>query len=118
MDILSQTDLVISPHGAQLTGIPFLPTCAAVLELFPEGYLIPNYFGSLAAASEVAHSYLYLGKDATATPQDVQRQMNQDKKLRSASRKSNLCPATQPFLQAVDSHLPEGHFVKACWLRT
>jgi hypothetical protein len=24
---LSQTDILISPHGAQLTGIPFMPTC-------------------------------------------------------------------------------------------
>lgn len=61
LEFLSQSDILIAAHGAELTGIPFMPKCAAVLELFPGGYAIPAFFGSLAAVSGVTHSYMYLG---------------------------------------------------------
>jgi Glycosyltransferase 61 len=57
----TETDLVLAPHGAQLTGLAFLPPCAAVLELFPSNYLVPDFFGSLAAALNISHSFFYLG---------------------------------------------------------
>jgi Glycosyltransferase 61 len=57
----AETDIVIAPHGAQLTGMAFLPPCAAVLELFPPNYLVPDFFGSLAAALNISHSFFYLG---------------------------------------------------------
>lgn len=57
----AETDIVITPHGAQLTGMAFLPPCAAVLELFPPNYLVPDFFGSLAAAMNISHSFFYLG---------------------------------------------------------
>jgi Glycosyltransferase 61 len=54
------TDIVISPHGAQLTGMAFLPRCASVLEVFPSRYLVADYFGSLAAALDIAHGFVYV----------------------------------------------------------
>ncbi|GKY98765.1 hypothetical protein MPSEU_000832700 [Mayamaea pseudoterrestris] len=61
LEFLSQADILVAAHGAELTGIPFQPQCAAVLELFPGGYAVPAFFGSLAAVSGVSHSYMYLG---------------------------------------------------------
>jgi capsular polysaccharide biosynthesis protein len=68
LEFLSQADILISVHGAALTGIPFQPKCAAVLELFPAGYVVPLFFGSLAAVSGVSHSFMYLGH------QDMERE--------------------------------------------
>lgn len=34
---MSQVDLLVGPHGAQLTSIGFIPTCGGLLELFPKG---------------------------------------------------------------------------------
>ena len=70
----TEADIVITPHGAQLTGMAFLPPCASVLELFPPDYLVPDYFGSLAAAINISHSFLYLGgnyeDDSTILPHE------------------------------------------------
>lgn len=59
-----ETDVLLSPHGAQLTGIAFMPDGASLLEFFPRDYLVPDYFGSLAAAVGVNHSFFYLGDNA------------------------------------------------------
>jgi hypothetical protein len=61
------TDILISPHGAQLTGIPFLTTtsspatniCSQVMELFPPSYVLTDFYGSLAAQSHISHSYMH-----------------------------------------------------------
>merc|ERR1711902_123823 len=53
-------DIVVTGHGAQLTAMPFMPKCGSVLELFPESYCVDNYFGSLASASGLSHSYFYM----------------------------------------------------------
>jgi len=57
----ASVDILLSPHGAQLTGIPFLPRCAAVVEIFPFGFSIPTFFGTLAQSSAIDHYFLYLG---------------------------------------------------------
>jgi Glycosyltransferase 61 len=61
------TDILISPHGAQLTGIPFLTTtsssvtkvCSQLMEIFPPSYVLTDFFGTLAAQSHIPHSYMY-----------------------------------------------------------
>jgi hypothetical protein len=40
---MHQSDIIISPHGAQLTNLAFIRPCTAVLELFPKGYYL-GYF--------------------------------------------------------------------------
>lgn len=94
VSFMSSTDIVISPHGAQLISLPFMPSGGAVLELFPPHYLndgtfvlffpihncLPDqetlneshqnklhfieYFGSLSAISGIEHNYIYLGDDS------------------------------------------------------
>ena len=60
---VATSDIVISPHGGQLTSIFLMPRCGAVVELFSKGYYVPEYFGSLAASSGIRHTYLYTGGD-------------------------------------------------------
>jgi hypothetical protein len=67
VSIMANTDIIVSPHGAQLASLPFMQSqpCGAALELFPMGYWVPHYFGSLAAASGVnQHVCIYLGDPA------------------------------------------------------
>lgn len=59
------TDIVVSPHGQQLTGMVFLPDCSAVLEIFPQYFYYQRFFGSLALASGVKQYTLYLGSNHT-----------------------------------------------------
>lgn len=60
-----RTDIVVSGHGAQLTGLPFLKVdnsvgrCRQVLELYSYEYIIPYYFGSLVVGTGMSHSYVY-----------------------------------------------------------
>jgi hypothetical protein len=53
-----QTDILLSPHGAQLTGIPFMPNNGAVLEFFPKGWTMPQYFGALCTSSGIDYAYI------------------------------------------------------------
>jgi len=62
---MAKVDLIIGPHGAQLTTIPFLPNCGAVLEFLPKGYIYQHYFGSLATATGHGHMTLYTGQNQT-----------------------------------------------------
>jgi uncharacterized protein YnzC (UPF0291/DUF896 family) len=67
VEYFRNTDILISGHGAQLTGLPFMAndlddngrSCKQIMELFPNGYALPYYFGSLAVQSGVGHSYVY-----------------------------------------------------------
>ena len=54
-------DILLSPHGAQNTGIPFMSNkkCSHLVELFPKNYLLPTFYGSLARNAGIGYSYLY-----------------------------------------------------------
>jgi hypothetical protein len=89
---LSQFDNILSPHGAQFTGLLFLPPpCSQVVELFPASYLVPTFYGSLAAVSGVEDSYLYLG---ASNPQQRKTKVEgamQSLESREAARRAHLC---------------------------
>jgi hypothetical protein len=61
-------DILISPHGAQLTGIAFqaVSPCGHLVELLPEEYLVADYFGSLAKAAGIHHSFFYITNNSTS----------------------------------------------------
>lgn len=83
IEFFHETDILIGPHGAQLTGIPFMPDCGAVIELFSHYYL-PHFFGSLATASQISHGYIYTINDHSAMTSQRTRQ-----KIRN-------CPVSPP----------------------
>ena len=68
-------DILITGHGAALTGLPFMAndtkngkSCKQVLELYGKGYGLPYYFGSLAVQSGLGHSYVYYDDGMGDTP--------------------------------------------------
>jgi len=88
-------DIIISPHGAQLAGLPFMPTCSGILELFPHNFLFPLFFGSLAAAANLHYTFMYLGEESLSQVQAL------PKEIKTQARNGNLCPAIPPVVEAV-----------------
>ena len=89
-------DILIAPHGAQLTGLPFLNgRCSQLLELFPKEYAIPSFFGSLALQSHSSYSYLYLS-DRSWEVEQAENLLN-----RIHARATNLCPNPQVIVNSV-----------------
>lgn len=95
IDFFHQTDILISPHGGQLTGIPFMPDCGAVVELFAQYYL-PHFFGSLATASHLSHGYIAM-ESSSSDP--IQAMI--DVEARHAIRNCPLSPPKQLVEDAI-----------------
>ena len=105
----ANVDILVSPHGAQLTGLPFMAMpssssdespkqlCKSVLELFPKGYAIPDFFGSLAVNSGLSYAYLYMSDG------DIHSERANTFLDRIQARATNLCPSP---LTIVNSMLP------------
>ena len=113
VSFFSNVDILISPHGAQLTGLPFMgPSSStipcgdprsrtttsggAVLELFPKGYLIPDFFGSLATHSGLSYGYMYLSDGDNPSTEQAENLLN-----RINARSANLCPQMATVVEAV-----------------
>ena len=100
VDFFSNVDILISGHGAQLTGIPFMsPQRGGVLEVFPRGYYSPHFFGSLAYASGLNHGFIYeTNGNLNSEVRAIFR--NGGKKLLRA-RQVNLCPPVDQVVAGV-----------------
>lgn len=105
VEFFHNTDIVISPHGAQLTGIVFLPNCGAVLEVFPSGYYLPQFFGSLALASGLGHGYVSITKTGDWETEAIEGM--HDKKSRQKVRNKPLCPEIETMLSAIKQLIVE-----------
>jgi Glycosyltransferase 61 len=112
--LFSRYDIVVSPHGAQLTSIPFMPDCGGVLEVFPDGYLIPQFYGSLAHLSMHSHAYLHLSHD-TRSYTEIQEDEMQDREYRRAKRSAGLCPSTDSVVEGV--HMLYDGWQQCCSIR-
>ena len=88
--VMSQTDILISPHGAQLSTVPFLRDCGTVLEIFPFRYCLPFFYGSLATSSGLSYAYLYMGNVCMWEKVD-----------RGQRRAANLCLNVDMIVQSV-----------------
>lgn len=55
-----ENDIVLSPHGAHLTGIAFMKNCSTIVEFFPKDFLLADMYRPLAANVGVTHKYFYL----------------------------------------------------------
>lgn len=99
VEFFHDIDILISPHGAQLTGLPFMASkpCSQLLELFPQRYSIPNFFGSLAVNAQVGYSYLYLSGN------NPEAEQAQDLGDRIAARAVNLCPMPSVIKSSIES---------------
>jgi Glycosyltransferase 61 len=97
--LFRDTDVLISPHGAQLLGMTFLPSCASVLEVFPHRYLVAEYFGTLAAALNLDHGYVYVGDPDEDIPHAERFHYMRDDNHKGQS----LEPNVKKISSAVDS---------------
>jgi hypothetical protein len=106
VDFYSSIDILISSHGAQLTGLPFMPNCGGLVELTPKGYNIPNFFGSLAIGSGLGYGYVYMsGGDATKETKVA----SATRAGRIKARQANLCPPSETIVDAVRALIDDWH---------
>eukprot|EP00977_Amphora_coffeiformis_P019397 scaffold7213_cov166-Amphora_coffeaeformis.AAC.13 len=98
VEIMSNVDILISGHGAQLTSLHYMPTCGGVLEFFPPGYYTPGFFGPLAATSGLHHGFIYTGANRTAEWDESGIHMLG---LRSAARALDICVPLKVTLESV-----------------
>ena len=107
-------DVLLSPHGAQLTGLPFMPDCGSVLELLPIGYYFPYYFGSLALASNLQHGYVSLTRTGNWRAEAVNG-MQSEFHRKMARKQKTFCPDVDVIFESA-LKLMEGW--KACYFAT
>jgi hypothetical protein len=86
---MSRIDILISPHGAQVTNSAFIPSCGGVIELFPTGYYAPHYFGTLARCTGHYHYSIYTG-NVTTMETDVSYYMTTSFETRRTARTFNI----------------------------
>ncbi|GAX11238.1 hypothetical protein FisN_34Hu041 [Fistulifera solaris] len=90
-------DIIFTGHGAQETGMPFMPKCGALIEIFPVGYYIPHYFGTLSDSCHVNHYTVY--GNQSSDPHADTRTMSATYEQRGKLRATNFCPATGTILR-------------------
>jgi len=61
----ARADIIITSHGAQEMNMIGADKCTAWLEIFPLGYLVPSYYGSMAEQYGILW-YYYYDRDALA----------------------------------------------------
>jgi len=66
---LQEADIVISSHGAQEVNMIAAGKCTAWLEIFPLGYFLPSYYGSMCEQYGMLY-YYYYDRDAKAGKPD------------------------------------------------
>ena len=96
MAVTSHTDILITPHGAQLASLPFLRPCASVLEIFPFRYCLPYFYGSLASAAGMDYHYMHLGNECMI-----------EMEKRGQRRSANLCLDVNTIVQGVQQLVKE-----------
>jgi hypothetical protein len=99
VEFFANADLILSPHGAQLTGIPFMPECGRILEVFPAYYYYDSYFGSLAENSGIEQYTMYLSSGDPVS--EWARAASWNSQQRRRYRNVNLCPPVSKIIQAV-----------------
>jgi len=103
-EFMSGHDILVSPHGAQLTAIPFMPDCGGVVELFPRYLWLPGFFGALALNSGLEHLAVY---QATVHPDREERASlaADNRTARDLSHKTDLCLSAAEVVRAVQELL-------------
>ena len=99
VDFYSQTDVLISPHGSQLTGIMFMRPCSAVVELFPHLYYTENYFSSLAKLSGLVHTNWYVSNE------DVPESLSLVTRLNNTN--NDMCPSIDTLVSYVGTMIQQ-----------
>lgn len=89
-------DIVLTGHGAQEVSIPFMPKCGVLLELFPVGYYVPRFFGSLSDSNHLRHYTIY--EKYSSDPIGETKNMSKSLRQRNEARQQKFCPSTRTIL--------------------
>lgn len=76
VQLMLDTDVLITPHGAGLANAAFMKPCSAVIETFGFGYVLPQYFGNMIAESGKMYTPICSTvqcSEASVIPRDVRR---------------------------------------------
>jgi hypothetical protein len=95
---MSNIDILVTPHGAQMTSILFMPPASCVLELFGVGLYVPHWYGSLSTSCNHTHMALYTG-NWTTKELELHRYRGD---RRNKSRSMPLCPNVSAVVTAID----------------
>ena len=96
IDWFASHDLIVTSHGAQETGMPFMPKCGVLLEVFPSVYFVPDYFYSLSDSTHVQH-YI-INNDKSRDPIADTKKSSETLESEDAAKQTTLCPATKNML--------------------
>jgi Glycosyltransferase 61 len=118
VEFFQSVDILISGHGAQLTGLPFMAdnygsssskSCKQVVELYPKHYALPYYFGSLAHQAGMAHSYMYMTDNQTdiVLPWEIRNGATYQERFHA--RKAKLCPRPDAMVEAMVELIHDWH---------
>jgi hypothetical protein len=73
--------------------------CSHLVEVFPENYLLPTFYGSLARNAGIGYSYLYLSR----TNGSLSRKEDSTLEGRVQARAVNFCLEPQAIRESVAS---------------
>eukprot|EP00523_Entomoneis_sp_CCMP467_P000906 CAMPEP_0168755320 /NCGR_PEP_ID=MMETSP0724-20121128/20001_1 /TAXON_ID=265536 /ORGANISM="Amphiprora sp., Strain CCMP467" /LENGTH=576 /DNA_ID=CAMNT_0008803917 /DNA_START=264 /DNA_END=1991 /DNA_ORIENTATION=+ len=113
VSLMATTDILISPHGSQLSSLFLMPPCGSVLELFGRGYFVPEFYGSLAAASGLRYHALYTSTtldgtaDADATDSGIMAEIHQGMKSHQSRTVAKHFPVCAPIEVVVEQVVTE-----------
>lgn len=99
IQFFNEFDIVLSPHGAQLISMAFMPSCGGVMEFFPRGYFVPFYYGSLARAAGLHYAAIYVSENNDWENETSLATRTVESRFRV--RQSNLCPSLEDTVRGV-----------------
>ncbi len=94
----SSHDIVLTGHGAQETGMPFMPQCGVLLEVFPFNYYIPEYFSTLTDSTDVRH-YVISNDETHSDPIAATKESTSNPETEGKAKATKLCPATRSTVE-------------------
>mmetsp|Transcript_12604 Transcript_12604/g.18877 ORF Transcript_12604/g.18877 Transcript_12604/m.18877 type:complete len:464 (+) Transcript_12604:85-1476(+) len=92
-----RADIIVSPHGAQLTNLAFIRPCTVVLELFPNQYYL-SYFQKYVLSAAGIH---YEGYELGRSPLHDTMDTINNSELRGSARGKQMLASPQSILHAL-----------------
>ena len=99
IQFMSEIDIFVTPHGAQMTSLFAMPDCGRILEIYPLNYLWPDFFGSLASGIGLNFSYIYTGLDPVFARENKKRRVQM-----ARARMHDVCPRVEVVHEAILEH--------------
>eukprot|EP00592_Proboscia_alata_P005695 CAMPEP_0194368850 /NCGR_PEP_ID=MMETSP0174-20130528/17083_1 /TAXON_ID=216777 /ORGANISM="Proboscia alata, Strain PI-D3" /LENGTH=379 /DNA_ID=CAMNT_0039145423 /DNA_START=128 /DNA_END=1267 /DNA_ORIENTATION=- len=116
--VIHDADIIISPHGAQLTDLVFSRPCTTLLELFPRGFYYPKKGTLLMEAGGIAFiGYHFDGSPVSEAPAfDYYNNTESGKRLREERRSVPIFASPASILYALPDVLHAAITCRKQWL--